>query len=308
MATELLMREEDIEFGIPLDEGSAEDEYQPRIKNMGKVQRRRITGYDRREPMVVYGVRDLTIHGTNSAGTPCSLVVFRWYLHQRNSDKRLKSLRISITFATQRVTSDGNPDGFYHPHVAAVAPNGTFGLMPTVVKNESTVQAEGSLDVGFGGPSAGAKLMYELSQSFESTKQITINGTECYDYGDDEQTDPDRCNAVEWNLFENAIPDSGLPTFFRTAVLLERRDGDASRFTAKVSTEANVDAMANAKAQLKKLFGAIPKDDPIVFDPSVKEDARHQEFELKLDELEIQAMCKFIMYKLVRGAGSEVSH
>lgn len=139
MADELIPREEDIQFGMRIEEGRAEEEFQPRIKNMGKIQRKKITGFDRHEPMVVYGLRDATVHGTNVAGMPCSLVIFRWYLHQRVRGKRFKSLRISITFSTERKDKDGKTDTFYYPHVAAVAPNGTFSLMPSVVTNESTV-------------------------------------------------------------------------------------------------------------------------------------------------------------------------
>jgi hypothetical protein len=304
MADELITREEDIEFGMVMEEGGVEDEYQPRIKNLGKIQRTKLTGFDRREPMVVYGLRDVTIHGTSSTGTPCSLIIFRWYLHQRQRNKRFKSLRISITFATQCKDRAGKIDGYYHPHVATVAPNGTFALMPTVVKNESKISTEASIDADFGGPSIGAKVGYELSRTYETNKQITINGTEYPNYGRHEQEDPDRCNAVEWNLFENDGSSSGLPTFFRTAVLLERRLGDKSNFTAAITTKAEVDNLVDAKTKMKDLFGFIPHDDPVLFDPSAKGDTSYKVFETKLDQVSIEDKCRFVMFRATSCPGN----
>jgi len=133
----LNLTEPDIEFGIGIrDEETGE--YQPRISNMGKIQRTTITGFDRREPMVVYGRRDTTLHGTDSNGKPCSLIVFCWYLHERQRGKRFQSLRITVSFATARVQSGSAAIRvpFYDPHVRAVAPHGTFSLLPAITAVE----------------------------------------------------------------------------------------------------------------------------------------------------------------------------
>jgi hypothetical protein len=298
MADEMGLQAEDIEFGMALEEGEPDDEYQLRQKNLGKIQHKKLTGFDRREPMVVYGLRDATIHGTDSAGTPCSLIVFRWYLHQRERGKRFKSLRIRILFATTR-----KADPWYHPRVRAVAPDGTYSLQETPVKVESKVTGEGSLDMGFGGPSAGLKAGFELSRAVETADRVIINGSSYSDYRDEEQGDPDRCNAVEWNLFENAAARSGLPAFFRTAVLLERRDGDEEKFTAVFSVCAEVDPFTDAMATVKKVFGIIPRDDPVIFDPTMKEKSEFNGFSENLDSVDLEDVCKFEMYKAAPGSG-----
>jgi len=106
MDDKLILQEEYIQVGMRIEEGGAEEKFQPRIKNMGKIQCEKITGFDRSEPMIVYGQRDATVNGTNTAGMPCSLIIFRWYLHQRERGKRFKSLCNSVTFATER--KEGN--------------------------------------------------------------------------------------------------------------------------------------------------------------------------------------------------------
>lgn len=297
------MEEEEIEYGMILDEVEGEGgEYIPRLKNSKKdpVQRTNVTGFDRRLPMVVYGKREDTIHGTNSKGTPCSLIVFGWYLHQRELKKRFKSLRIVIVFSATR--KKGNSiDHWYDPHVGTVAPNGTYSLVPTTKTTEAKASVEGNLGGGFGGVSAGAKVGYELTQSVETTDRVIINGTEYPEYeGEEDPGNPDRCNAVEFNLFENDSQQSGLPTFFRTAVLLERRKRDNQRFTAAVTTIGKVGLVDDAITSLKSLVGIIPKDEPIIFDPNREERSQFTKFKSRLDEVSLEDYCKFVMYKTER--------
>ncbi|MBE3047544.1 hypothetical protein IMZ48_34535 [Candidatus Bathyarchaeota archaeon] len=223
------LTEDELEFGIAIhDEDTGE--YVPRISNMRKIQREKITGFDRREPMVVYGRRDATIHGKNTNGVPCSLIVFCWYLHERERGRRFRSLRITASFATSRpkAPGSGDRDPFYDPCVLAVAPHGTYGLMPTTTAVEKKTLGEASIEAGFGGPKVGGKTGFELTQAGDHTHTITVNGMPCSYYERGEPPgDPDRCNAAEWNLSENDARKNGLPTFFRTAVLLERRSGDS---------------------------------------------------------------------------------
>jgi hypothetical protein len=291
------LKDEDIEYGMALEEIEYDDEFVPRLKNHGKIQRTKITGFDQREPLVVYGLREDTIHGEDSNKMPCTLVVFRWYLHERVRGKKLKSLRISIVFATERKKGKAT-DPWYDPHVRDVAPDGTFSMLPSTQKVEKKNIGEGSLDVGFGGPSAGLKIGYELTRSLETVDQIRINGTPYSDYKGQEQGDVDRCNAVEWNLFENESLKSGLPTFFRTAVLLERRRGDDKHFTASFTIRAELDVLSDAQKSLKKMFGIIPKDDPVIFDPTVQEASRFDAFSKRLDAVSLENECRFVMYKV----------
>lgn len=288
------MDDNEIQYGMVLEEAENED-YQPRLKNKGKIQRTKVTGFDQRLPMVVYGLRDDTIHGTDTKGTPCSLMVFRWYLHQREPKKRFKSLRINIVFSTTKKNGSA-VDHWYDPSVRTVAPDGTYSLMHTTNTVEQKVTTGGNISGGFGGPSAGVKVGYELTQSVETTDQIIINGKEYSDYEGD-AGEADRCNAVEFNLFENISQKSGLPTFFRTAILVERRKRDTHQFTATVTTVCQVSLVDDASRKFKDLIGVIPKDDPIIFDPKKEETSQFSEFKERLDEVSLEEHCKFIMYR-----------
>ena len=299
---------EQIEYGSSLEEVEYENsedelnnEYEPRLKNHGKIQRTKITGFDQRQPMAVYGQRDDTIHGSDADKTPYTLIVFRWHLHQRELGKRFKSLRICIVFTTTR--KDGSSrDVWYDPNVKAVSPNGTYSLMPSTMSSTAKKTVEGSLGAGFAGATADVKLGYELSQTYETAHQITINGSEYSDTRGAEQGDPDLCNAVEWNLFENEASRSGLPTFFRTAVLLERRKGDMEKFNAAVTLRAQVDSVTDTMSKVKKLFGVIPRDDPVIFDPRApKEASQYDAYINKLDMLPLEDVCKYVMYKALPG-------
>ena len=292
------LTEDELEFGIAINDEDT-GEYVPRISNMGKIQRKKITGFDRREPMVVYGRRDDTIHGTNSEGDPCSLIVFCWYLHERERGRRFRSLRITVSFASSPPKDSGAArDSFYDPHVLAVAPHGTYGLLPTITAIEKKTSVEATLEAGFEGVKVGGKIGYELTQAGDHTHIITVNGMPCSYYERGEQPgDPDRCNAVEWNLFENDARKNGLPTFFRTAVLLERRSGDSHKFTASFEVRSEVDTITDAKTRIKKAFGLIPRDDAVIFDPKVTETSRLDGYVDELDTAPLDEECKFVMYK-----------
>ncbi|KAI4209518.1 MAG: hypothetical protein LQ351_007553 [Letrouitia transgressa] len=289
---------ETFDFGIELVEAVLDDEYQPRLQNKGKIERTNVTGFDRKLPMVVYGIREATVHDIDSQKLPCTLIVFRWFIHQRERGKRLRSLRIRVVFATER--KDGKAsDTFYDPHVRAVAPNGTFSLLQTIQTTEQKATAEGSLEAGFGPASAGLKMGYELTRSVETADRIVINGQAINDYRGQSQGDPDRLNAVEWHLFENESQASGLPTFFRTAVLLERRRHDSERFTATVTLTMEAGLIDDAVRKIKDMVGIIPRDDPIVFDPKFKRTnpSRFNNYSQNLDAYPLEDECKFIMFK-----------
>lgn len=97
---------DDVEYGMILEEAEHdkdyEDAYYPRQRNLGKVQHRKFTGYDQRLPMVIYGYREETVHGTSAAGVPHTLIVFRWGLQQRKRGRRFKSATLKAVFQTTR--------------------------------------------------------------------------------------------------------------------------------------------------------------------------------------------------------------
>ena len=302
------------DFGMVIEEAGLDDksdpEYVPRQRNLGKVQHRKFTGYDQRLPMVIYGFREETVHGTSADGTPHSLIVFRWVLQQRAIGRRFKSATIRAVFQTKHPKSSGKGiDPHYDPNVLSVAPNGTYSMLATPVAVSHSRAVEGGVDTGIEYLKGTARVTYELTQSLESVDQIIINGAERTEYSDrdaDDMGDPDRSNVAEWQLFENEAVKSGLPTFFRTAVLLERRDGDDSQFTCTFTIRAKVDDVTDAKTRLKRFIGLVPRDDPIIFSPVVQEVGPLTKHKDKLDEVDLLDLSKFVMFKSgLRSDGGE---
>ncbi|KAI2472763.1 hypothetical protein F4781DRAFT_382789 [Annulohypoxylon bovei var. microspora] len=311
--TDLGILPEEVEFGGVLSGTQDEGTRRSRQRNFGKVQHRKFTGYDQKLPMVIYGFREETVHGTSADGRPHSLVVFRWGLQQRKRGRRFKSARLRIVFATSRTkdsSSNSSRDASYDPHVVDVKPNGSYTLLPTPVTVARTRAIEGGVEGGFQYAKGTAKVTYELSSTTTATDQIVINGVERsgYDIATAKEVgDPDRCNIAEWQMFENTATRSGLPTFFRTAVLLERRKGDVANFTATFTIRAEVSNLTDAWTNLKRFVGLVPQDDPIIFDPSVEENGRLAVFKNKLDTAPLADECKFIMFKDDPGSDQKTS-
>ncbi|KAL2265879.1 hypothetical protein VTJ83DRAFT_6979 [Remersonia thermophila] len=302
--------ERHVEFGVVLEEAEHneeyEDDYVPRLRNYGKVQRRKVTGYDQNLPMVIYGYREETVHGTSQDGAPSTLLVFRWALQQRKKGRRFKSATIKVCFQTERKKPEskgGGSDAFYDPNVVAVEPNGTYSMLETPVEVTRTRVTEAGLEAGIDLAKATVGVGYELSTTATTTDQIIITSMERNEYDDDmldSVGDPDRCNVAEWRVFENSATRSGLPTLFWTAVLLERRPGDTARFTATFTIRAQVDDVTDALISFKRFIGRIPKDDPIIFDPAIDEKGRLEAFKDKLDLVPLMEECKFVMYKTLK--------
>ncbi len=164
-----------------------------------------------------------------------------------------------------------------------------------------TRHVEGGFEGGMEFAKGTVKVTYELSTQVTGTDQIVISGAERNEYDDDtmgeEVGDPDRCNVAEWRLFENSTTRSGLPSSFQTAVLLERRNGDKARFTATFTIRAEMDDVTDALVAFKRFFGLVPRDDPIIFDPSIDERGRLSGFKDKLDTVSLMDECKFVMFK-----------
>jgi hypothetical protein len=259
------------DFEIPVEplrtdeDDDDDDDFNFRIRNKGEIQREYITGYDRNEVVVVLGRRKDVVHGFMDGSTkrPCTIVVFDWEVQKRHLEKRFKHVQIKVLFA-----SEGHKgDAFYDPIVREMAPQGSYFMLHTVQKVEEKKGGEVSAQAGPpAGGSAGAKITYELTTSTDRNDYIRVNG---YPRVDNSRGGArNKPNAVEWNLFENVTQRSGVPTLVRTAVLLERHEGDDTQFTATVSVKEKVDSATDVVRKVKEIAGRIPKDDPVIFDPN----------------------------------------
>ncbi|KAH8745519.1 hypothetical protein BGZ57DRAFT_228312 [Hyaloscypha finlandica] len=234
-----------------------------RLPNFGREQQKDFTGQDRlKENIVLCGRRINTIHGQHD-GVPHTLIIFEWYVHARTPRKRFKFVQIGVKFESSR----NDPD--YHPVIIEIAPRGSYALEETEDQVEKTRGWTPSASLGIHGTATlGTGYEYKLTRSGPRQDRIIVNGMSLFGEG---SSDPDRHYLAEWNLFENETAKTGVPRYFRTAVLLKRREDDMSPFTARFSIKTNISFLDDAGASLKKFRGLQVKDDPIIFNPNLVE-------------------------------------
>ncbi|EXK82515.1 hypothetical protein FOQG_13087 [Fusarium oxysporum f. sp. raphani 54005] len=285
-------------FAVQLEEVN-EEEFELRIKAHGKKQHRNFTGYDQNKPAVVYGYRHATVHGSfvdsQDQSQDGSLIILDWHFLPRDPSKRFKFVRINAVFQ--------GPEGcsaWDEPAVYNMAPKGSFALCKTDFTEERKRDLEASLGAEFGG-SASLKAIYGLSSSTTIGDKIRITGQSYLDYSTGGERDPDKCNAIEWNFFENESQRSGLPTYVRTAILLSRETDD--EFTATFTIRAKVGFFTDMESKLKRVLGH--KDDPIVFVPDMKEKTAFDNVVHELHKIKLLDECVIVMDNDVPGFPDE---
>lgn len=292
-----IMAVSDDQFELELDEVD-EEEFELRIKAYGKKQHRNITGYDQKGPAVVYGRRFATGHGNlvdeNGNEKPGTLVIFDWNFQSRDPEKRFKFVRINMVFAGPK----GCP-AWEEPAVYKMVPQGTFSLLRTTYTEEKKKSLAASLGIQPSLVSADVSPSYELSRTTEIGDSILVSGQTYLDYSRGPERDPDRPNAIEWTFSENTSQRSGLPTIVRTPVLLVRETDDA--FTATFSIRTKVSATSDLNLRVKKLLGKTEEDDPIIFDPTMKENTPLNKFSSALHEIDLMNESAFIINHAVPG-------
>ncbi|KAG7412416.1 hypothetical protein Forpe1208_v009524 [Fusarium oxysporum f. sp. rapae] len=163
--------------------------------------------------------------------------------------RRIREAQVKFEFRSSN-------SGSSVPQIAKIAPYGSKSLLPT--------SAEESKTLGYG-LSAGASqfVSVESSAKWEKTVNQTKNdaarvagGFLCNDYG--------KQVGAQWILFENKLVASGTPRFMRFAILLDR-ENDEEEFECKVT----INASGDWKTVFGGLVGSTPRDDPILFDPTL---------------------------------------
>lgn len=154
----------------------------------------------------------------------------------------------------------GETDADDHPGVADISLNGSYSLV-------QTTQTE-TITNGIGG-TVGVNVMQSGNISLDKKWEKVVNrttsdatyvsGTTCM-IGVD--TDP--ANAAEWKLRENETLKTGVPAGIRVGILLKRENEE--NFKCTVQIESDVDL----KSSIGRWFGGKPKDDPVLFKPSMK--------------------------------------
>ena len=211
------------------------------------------------------------IHGFLKEGEdPATLIVYEFQFDPRKPGRRIISIDAEFAFAS-RV-------GGAEPEVLSIAPKGRQQLVETKQTESTTNSREGKLGAAQFGAELAGSLKWEKTISRETTDATTIVGTidtKGRNYG--------APNAVSWTLLENGSTQTGVPSFFRTAVLLKREDDGEFESTFQIKVKADM------ASRLSSLFGSTPKDDPIIYDPTMKPTNKLRKYDTdNLEEINLQ--------------------
>ncbi|KAI0442365.1 hypothetical protein F4803DRAFT_378194 [Xylaria telfairii] len=188
-------------------------------------------------------------------GPPATMVVFRFTFLTLEKG-RFVSAKIKVEFSD--TWGRGNMD----PEVFAISPDGEDRLdivnKPKDVEKSFHVSVApiNSLDIGF---------EWKISQTKEKeywAKQqgIKFNSRTTFTGSD---------NMAIWQLSEHTSKKHGIPSFFQTAVLLQRRGSD--KIAMNISIESEIDILSSAKLFRKRLFGGVATEpvDPVNISPKM---------------------------------------
>jgi len=210
-------------------------------------------------------------HGmwSSSSDKSATLLVLQFRFDPRKRARRIQDVNVTLRFA-------GMKPGESDPEVAAIAPDGTFNLVPTTQHEEIT--QGGSLALGAAAPVGGITATGTASRqkavSRDTSDHTTVTGSI-----DLKERNWGAKNCASWTLLENKTAKTGVPKSMRTAILLKRKDDNPFQCIVKI------DAGVDYKSSLERMFGGKPKDDPVLFDPDLEPTNNLQ----KYDRMELGA-------------------
>ncbi|OIW28298.1 hypothetical protein CONLIGDRAFT_371755 [Coniochaeta ligniaria NRRL 30616] len=262
-------------FGFDLDlEEGGDDGSGFRFQNDPARPQQRSNITERKGAIDVRCVGKDVIHGYLKSGDePATLIVYEFQFDPRKPGRRIISGDANFLFSPRN-------GGGSEPEVLKIAPKGRMTLVQTRQTESITNGAEGKLGAAQFGAELGGTVKWEKTVSRETTDATTIVGTidtKGRNYG--------APNAVSWTLMENKSTKTGVPAFFRTAVLLKREDDSEfeSSFDIKVS--------ADMASRFASLFGKTPIDDPIIYDPSMPPTNKLRKYDTdNLGEIDLQEL------------------
>ncbi|KAL4967299.1 uncharacterized protein BDV14DRAFT_207526 [Aspergillus stella-maris] len=235
-------------FGIETDKVGQESGYHTLNPPKSPEQRRTVTAYH--GSVDVYGESLAIIHGSLGAWSDqfASLLVFEFRLDGVRWKSRIPWVSILLEFRSSVREAPS-------PLVHGFTPQGAYALLP-IDQEESNLQ-EASVNGGVAqmGVSAGVTYGWAKSTSQTTTNYTRIKGMRiCDEYGD--------AFGVKWTLEGNPASKTGVPTYLRTALLLERQED--VKFEAEVKIEYEIDR----RSWRERFFGAKDRNDPIIYNPA----------------------------------------
>ncbi|KAK0111585.1 hypothetical protein ONS95_001934 [Cadophora gregata] len=217
------------------------------------------------------------IHGFFSAEseTFSTLIILQFRFDSRRKARRFQAVSISLEFGSMKPGETG-------PEVFSISPDGVLSLVPTSQHEE--VSREAGLDVGGGflGATAIAKVGWTKTVSRDTNDQTTVTGSI-----DLKGRNWGKPNCASWTLQENATTKTGVPTSMRTAILLKRKDENPFQCIVKINATVDV------KSAMERVFGGKPKDDPVLFDPSLEPTNNLQKYDIEeLGAINLEGLCE----------------
>jgi hypothetical protein len=253
------MESEITSFDIDLvPESESEFQFRTKSDSFSSFNRRSVVS-SRNSSLLVRAEVALVVHGTLSTGDPASLIVADFHFTSMSASTRFKYAMINITF---KPLNPGSPC----PKLLTIAPYQYRYIHCTkrTIKDMSSPGTSSSLgasiSLGVAGASVGPSLTWEGKKESKDTSQAVIAGaiSASRGYGDG--------HLANWVLRENATTKAGIPTRLQVAMLLERDGEDPDeQFLAVVEVKTEMDFVSS----IKRMFGASPKDYPIIFDPKL---------------------------------------
>lgn len=227
------------------------------------------------------------IHGVLSeeTGESGTLVVYDFYLDTTRRSRRIVSASLEFEFAN---VVPGVPS----PQVQAIAPSGRVTLLPSTQEESVTHGAEMNAGVSELGANAGGTLKWEKTVSYTATDDARVTGhIFSDDYG--------KGVGASWVLHENTMLKSGVPSFLRCAILLNR-GFDENKFQCKVRIKVEADW----KSEMGRLFGSTPPDDPVLFDPEMPSTNKLRKYDTEnLGSIDLDEFTDIIFDKKLKKKG-----
>jgi len=196
------------------------------------------------------------IHGRLQNKEPASLIVadFKFISKKSSpySSQRIVSAIVGFSFAGL-ASIDG-------PIVHDIAPKGPFSIEPSEHQTTNIIGSVPNIFAQRDGVQV-AKPVRQDSWDNKATSVGRIRVSRSH-YKDTAKKD-----TAKWDLLEDSAQKAGIPSCFRTAIILQRKDDEP--FLATVEIKASVSDASSFNTVLAGSFGQNITDDPIILNPTL---------------------------------------
>ncbi|KAK8103408.1 uncharacterized protein PG998_010441 [Apiospora kogelbergensis] len=191
------------------------------------------------------------VHGYMDDSTePATLLVYEFQFDPREAGRRISSVDIELFYSS----TNGR-----QPEVVDIAPRGRNILAQTAQTETVSTSTNLSAGADLAGAQLGGEQKWEKAINRERTDATRIIGSI-----DLKNRTWGESNTASWTLLENDSVKTGVPAHLLVAVLLRRPEED-TKFQCTCTIRSSVDLVS----RIARLFGSKPKDDPILYDPTL---------------------------------------